>query len=665
MIQISPYLPLSIILTFTLVSLFLCLFPKRNLWAALFQILLCIVLLNPEQQIEEKESLPEKVAIVIDKSRSNSAESLQQITTQVADRLMQELNSKNIQVERRTFTDNTATGSTPFQDHKDLFFNKNSDLSGVVLISDGQLHNVPQHIETPLFFLQTESENSYDPVLKVTKAPEFAIVKEKAEISLIIEDTKRKTAPLFISIAGNQVINQNIQTNTIVTFNLTLPQAGPMSLHISTPEVANERTADNNKKTLLIKGIRDNLNVLLVSGIPHNGTQTLRRLLKSDPSVNMIHFTILRDFNSENPVAEEDLSLIPFPVRELFMKRLFDFDLVIFDHYINRGLLSMPYLQNIKRYTASGGALLFVTGNEFTQGQGLGRSLLNQLMPIRVGYESIHNAFQAQLSPLGKEHPVTAPFAQTLQNWSPLGQLSTATAHKDADVLMRAGNDPLLVLGGFEQGRVAMFLSDHLWLWGRNVNSGGNMQELVRRISHWLMKEPELEKNRFILSNTDTNTLNVAFNGHLKEDIDVSITRPDLTTTSLKLKKANNWQASMPLENQGLYIAKYTPKNAKAIYGYYQHGQVNDLEWQPSSGYSIHQLAQESGGGQMYLHTLKAPEQLKLNISHKNAIGQGWINLKPKANYKIIQTYRKSLYPMGAALVLLLALAAIMWVKRR
>ena len=118
-----------------------------------------------------------------------------------------------------------------------------------------------------------------------------------------------------------------------------------------------ELTRANNRAVISINGVRDRLRVLLVSGEPHAGERTWRNLLKSDPSVDLIHFTILRPPEKQDGTPINELSLISFPTRELFEVKLEDFDLVIFDRYRRRGVLPPSYLRNIVDYIDEGGAL--------------------------------------------------------------------------------------------------------------------------------------------------------------------------------------------------------------------------------------------------------------------------------------------------------------------
>ena len=104
--------------------------------------------------------------------------------------------------------------------------------------------------------------------------------------------------------------------------------------------------------------MRDRLRVLLVSGEPHAGERTWRNLLKSDASVDLVHFTILRPPEKQDGVPVTELSLIAFPTRELFLDKIDEFDLIIFDRYKRRGILPAIYLDNVRQYVENGGAVL-------------------------------------------------------------------------------------------------------------------------------------------------------------------------------------------------------------------------------------------------------------------------------------------------------------------
>jgi hypothetical protein len=128
---------------------------------------------------------------------------------------------------------------------------------------------------------------------------------------------------------------------------------------ISVETAQGELTALNNLLALPIDGVREKLRVLLVSGEPHAGERTWRNLLKADPNVDLVHFTILRPPEKQDGTPTNELSLIAFPTRELFVTKIAEFDLIIFDRYSNQTFLPTLYFENMVRYVREGGAILF------------------------------------------------------------------------------------------------------------------------------------------------------------------------------------------------------------------------------------------------------------------------------------------------------------------
>ena len=154
--------------------------------------------------------------------------------------------------------------------------------------------------------------------------------------------------------------------------------------------------------------MRDRLRVLLVSGEPHAGERTWRNLLKSDAAVDLIHFTILRPPDKFDGVPVDELSLIAFPTQELFMERIDDFDLIIFDRYSVRGILPPEYYMNIAQYVEDGGAILVSAGPEMASVESLNLSPLGPILPARPTGRVIDQPFTPRLTADGRRHPVTA-----------------------------------------------------------------------------------------------------------------------------------------------------------------------------------------------------------------------------------------------------------------
>jgi hypothetical protein len=243
--------------------------------------------------------------------------------------------------------------------------------------------------------------------------------------------------------------------------------------------------------------------VLLVSGQPYPGLRVWRNLLKADPAVDLVHFTILRPPEKQDGTPIRELALIAFPSRELFEVKLHEFDLVIFDRYSRRGLLPLSYLDNVARYIEEGGALLEVAGPEFAHPLSLYRTPLARVLPGRPSGVVYERGFVPLLTATGNRHPVTSGLEATWNDGDgaadgpPWGrwfrQVDVEVA--DSQVLMSGASErPLLVLQRVGEGRVAQLLSDHAWLWARGFENGGPQGLLLRRLVHWLMQEPELEE---------------------------------------------------------------------------------------------------------------------------------------------------------------------------
>ena len=168
-------------------------------------------------------------------------------------------------------------------------------------------------------------------------------------------------------------------------------------IELEVAPVENELAADSNRAVVNIEGVRDKLRVLLVSGKPHPGERMWRNLLKSDANVDLVHFTILRppEKGSDGTPINE-LSLIAFPVADLFGRRIKDFDLIIFDRYAQQSILPYVYLENIANYVRDGGALLMAEGPEFSTPDGLYYSPLGAISPAEPSGDDVEGAVSRQ-----------------------------------------------------------------------------------------------------------------------------------------------------------------------------------------------------------------------------------------------------------------------------
>jgi hypothetical protein len=483
-------------------------FRQRGAWLRLVALgALGLALTNPVILDEEREPLTSVVAIIVDRSQSQDIGERTAQTNAAVEGLKERL-ARFRQFEVRVVEagradaadDRTATRlfaalESAFRDVPP------SRVGGAVMVTDGQVHDVPgaPAINGPLHALITGEEGERDRRIRFESAPRFGIVGKPLDMTYRVIDTggEAGSVDVRVSINGNQVSVQRAFIGQEMPLQITIPSAGRNIVELSIDRVPGELTDTNNRAIALVDGIRENLRVLLVSGEPHAGERTWRNLLKSDASVDLVHFTILRPPEKQDGTPINELSLIAFPTRELFVERINDFDLIIFDRYQHRDVLPILYYDYIAEYVEKGGALLIAAGPEYAGEQSIANTPLISALPAMPNGDVIEKAFYPRLTELGQRHPVTRGLegsGQEPPRWSRWFR-QIGIEQPEGEVVMKGADDrPLLLLDRKGEGRVGMFLSDQGWLWARGFEGGGPHVSLYRRIAHWLMKEPELEE---------------------------------------------------------------------------------------------------------------------------------------------------------------------------
>ena len=396
---------------------------------------------------------------------------------------------------------------------------------------------------------------------RLINAPRFGIVDHAQAITFRVEDqgSSGGSAQVTVRRDGETIETRNVAVGQPVQLDIHIPHAGPNIVEIEASPLQGELTAVNNRAVVSIDGVRDKLRVLLVSGEPHAGERTWRNLLKSDASVDLVHFTILRPPEKQDGTPINELSLIAFPTRELFQQKIDEFQLIIFDRYARQGVLPIIYFDNIARYVRKGGAVLVAAGPDYASSTSLWRTPLEVILPAEPSGQVTETPFRAQLSTVGKRHPVTRDLegaASDPPRWSRWFRVVDTRKAEGATVMQAADDKPLLVLAREGEGRIALLLSDHIWLWARGYEGGGPHLDLLRRLSHWLMKQPELEEEALRLS-SHGRELSIERQSMADTIGEVTVTAPSGGTTTLTLQSAQPglWRGSMPAGELGLWRA--------------------------------------------------------------------------------------------------------------
>ena len=539
--------------------------------------MMVLALANPSFTREDREPLSSVVAVVIDKSPSqNFGDRLKQTEearAQLAERL-----GRIPGLDVRFVEAGEADGET---DGTRLFSALNATLAdvppdrvaGAIFITDGRVHDVPAEaaalgFNAPVHALITGKPNERDRRVVLVTTPRFGIVGQSQTVIYRVEDQGAPATPAEVTIRrdGEVLERRNVTPGGAVNVQIPIPHAGPNIVEIEASPLDGELTPVNNRAVVSIDGVRDKLRVLLVSGEPHAGERTWRNLLKSDASVDLVHFTILRPPEKQDGTPINELSLIAFPTRELFQQKIKEFQLIIFDRYARQGVLPIIYFDNIARYVQEGGAVLVAAGPDYASQSSIWRTPLEQILPAEPSGKTLELPFRAQLTDAGRRHPVTRGLEgsdSTPPHWSRWFRLVDTRASSGTAVMEGPDHKPLLVLSREGEGRVGLLLSDHIWLWARGYEGGGPHLDLMRRMSHWLMKQPDLEEEALRLS-VRSGDLLIERQTMADTVNQVTLTLPSGATRSVVLQAAEPglWRGSVKANELGLWRATDGKLNA-------------------------------------------------------------------------------------------------------
>ncbi|WP_170789496.1 DUF7408 domain-containing protein [Ruegeria lacuscaerulensis] len=655
-----PWPVLAVVAAIAIAGVAVALWRGLSGWAlrGLAALVVIAALSGPVYQVEDRAPLTDIVLMIEDESASQTLSDRAEQTAQAADALADEIESRdNTELRRIKVGDGDGDEGTQVMAalNEALAEEPRARIAGIVVVSDGIVHDADQapDLSAPTHLLQTGRSSDWDRRLIVRNAPAFAIIGEPVTLTLRVEDSGAApagatTAPLEISVDGAEPEQFTIPIGTDVELPVTLPHGGRNVLQFTVPQAEGELTDRNNTALIQMNGVRDRLRVLLVSGEPHPGGRTWRNLLKSDSSVDLVHFTILRPPEKQDGVPVDELSLIAFPTRELFLEKINDFDLIIFDRYKRRGILPAIYLDNVSNYINEGGAVLIAAGPDFASADSIFRSPLASILPAQPTARVIEERFVPMVTDLGQRHPVTTDLGDP-ENWGAwLRQIDVN--QRRGEMLMTGVDDrPLLVLDRVGEGRVAMLASDHAWLWSRGFEGGGPQLELLRRLAHWMMKEPELEEEA-LWAEANGQIMRIIRQTLEDEVGPVTVTLPNGETLEVTLDEVSpgRFEAQYYGPEIGLYRLQEGEHSAVIGLG---PAAPKEFERTIATSEVLDPILAGLRGG-----TIRVEEGLPSirNVrAGRPASGRGWIGLTPRDAYETRDVTQAGLLPPW--LVLLLA----------
>jgi len=635
-----------------------------------------LALANPSFTREDREPLSSVAVVVVDKSPSQNFGNRTKETAQAQEALVDALKKiKGLEV--RVVDAGQADGET---DGTKLFGALSSVLSdvpidrvaGAFLVTDGRVHDIPPNaaavgFQAPVHALITGAKDERDRRIAISAAPRFGIVGQTQTITYRLDDqgVTGERARITVRRDGETISERTLQSGQTSSVDIDIKHAGPNIVEIEASPLEGELTPVNNRAVVAIDGVRDKLRVLLVSGEPHSGERTWRNLLTSDASVDLVHFTILRPPEKQDGTPINELSLIAFPTRELFQQKINEFQLIIFDRYARQGVLPIAYFDNIARYVRAGGAVLVSAGPDYASTTSIWRTPLDAVLPAEpVGVTE--KPYYAHLSDAGKRHPVTRGLegaASEPPHWSRFFRTVDTKNAINPPVMTGADGKPLLLLSRFGEGRVALLLSDHIWLWARGYEGGGPHLDLLRRMSHWLMKQPDLDEEALRMQ-VQSHDLVVVRQTMADSVTPVVVTSPSGATHELTLSEAEpgEWRATLPANELGLWQA--TDGTLKALINV---GPTNPKEFSEvtSTPDTLKPLAQATGGDARRVvdgGSIDLPRVVPVRASSVFH-GDGWMGVKMR-DASVVKGV--GVLPMFAGLIgllLLLGAFAATWLR--
>ena len=639
-----------------------------NIFKAMLLFLIILSISNPTIISENRENIPDTVAVILDLSPSQDINDRKEIAQKTYNNIKDELEKIN-NLDIRLKTINGQRGSKIFEPLNSMVGDVPEErLAGAIIITDGQISDAPTlvnnfNFKAPINVLLTGNKEEKDRRLIIESSPRFGIVGEEVNIDIKVEDISASSPNALVSINMNDEIEQSrsIPIGEIVTITMPLERAGITSLNIEVEPGKEELTLQNNKAVVEINAIRERLKVMLVSGEPNMGLRSWRNLLNSDPSVDLVHFTILRPPNKQDLTPVGELSLIPFPSRELFQANLNDFDLIIFDQYHLRGILPQFYLKNVVEYVVNGGALLDASGPAYAGPYSLSLSPLQNILPSEPTGDVVVQEFIPTMTDYGERHPVTANLKDnTSNNWGPWYRMVEGITIA-GDVLLEGPEArPLLILDRVGKGRVAQILSDQSWVWTKPGSNKGPQADLLRRLVHWLMKEPELEENE-LSARIDNDTILITRNSLILDNKPIISISPDNTKKEIILEDIGKGKQIGKILSPQEGTWKFSSGNSKIslIVGNSNSSEYLDVR---TTDNLVGPIVEFTSGSISWVNNENLP---KIRYLQKNKLAENsnYIKLVKNEKYFVKSLQQSTLTPWYLALMLSLILLFLSWYR--
>lgn len=653
-----------------------------SIWRVVAVCAIALLILNPVRVTQTRKAEPNIALVVVDDSpsqllgnrKAQTDEALKALETKAAAIPNLKLHVVRLSDTVRPPVKETTLWSVMAQQLTSIPAHR---LAGVLLLTEGQVHDIPSSEsdaerdairqtlhQRPLHVLLSGSPDEYDRWLELGDTPRFGTVDSNLPLQVTAHSNRSGDGPFTLTVHHTDGTRESfpIAAGESRAIPFTLKHTGDNMVLLELSGSEEELSTANNRQVVRIHGTRNALRVLLITGKVYPGQRVWRNFLKADPSIDLVHFNILRNVQDEDGVPVSEMSLIPFPVDELFGEKIERFDLIVIDQFTGGGLIPRPYLNSIAQFVNNGGALLFVPDPEKAFAGDLMGSDVRGLLPLNWEKEPREQTFTPALSEAGRKHPVTAALGlenpkRKAGNWYRFLQ---AGQPEDTafSLLQTPGAEPLLVLNKHGKGRVALLLTDQLWLWARGHDGGGPFQMLVRNMIHWLLGEPDLEDTA-LSARIDNRTLHIHYRSVRGSVVTLTVRSPSGAERQVMVTLNQNGEGSetVPAEEAGIY----TVSDSDGRQAYAIAGEATSREWQriTQDATTLQPVADLARGG-VYPLTQDTPN-LGMIDAGADAAGNHWTGLVDNRAFSVTGTERTPLAPLWVYFLLGIAAAVMAW----
>jgi len=401
-----------------------------------------------------------------------------------------------------------------------------SQRAGIIVFSDGITNGEIQTFDgagkfpVPIFTVGTGGTDSFiDLRIGDLRAPEFAFRGREFKVDLTVKASglRGKTVPLYFNRGRNLITSRTVTIDADLfehklTLSFTPKELGTHRFSVNLPVQTGEQISQNNHKEFKIDVQRDKIRVLTLSGAPAWNYRFLRMALKQDPLIDLVSFVFLRTPTDSVDVPDSRLSLIPFPIDDIFVEELKNFDVVVLDDFSHRSYFNPVYLEHVRDFVRDGGGMAMFGGVRAFDSGGFADSALKEALPVELDGKGTYQnevSLRSVLTAAGKAHPITRLLPDPRSNeeaWGrmpPLTAINQVRAASGETLVTTSGNgpggaQPLLTVGRFGKGRTLALMSDAAWRWNfiavGNRETPQNHLKLIRQSMRWLAQEPSFEQ---------------------------------------------------------------------------------------------------------------------------------------------------------------------------